>query len=97
MIYGDRIRLRKMEKEDTPQFVLWLNDPEVRTGLGAYLPISQAEEDKWFEKMLDRPPAEHNLVVDIREGDNWRMIGSTSFFDFNWRARKAEFGILIGD
>jgi diamine N-acetyltransferase len=97
MIFGDRLRLRKLERVDLPQFVEWLNDPEVRAGLGAYLPLSQAEEDRWYEKTLDRPSEEHVLVVEVREEDSWQMIGSTSFFDIDWRNRKAEFGILIGD
>lgn len=97
MIYGDRIRLRKMEKADLPKFVEWLNDPEVRTGIGMYLPVSQIEEENWFEKMQDRPPEEQPLAIEIREGEGWRLIGSTGLFDFHWRARKAEFGILIGD
>ena len=97
MIYGERIRLRKLEKADLIQFVEWLNDPEVRSGIGVFLPMSQAEEDRWYEKMLERPPEEHILVVEIRDEDGWRVIGSTSFFDFHWRSRKAEFGILIGD
>lgn len=97
MIYGNRIRLRKVEKNDLPRFVAWLNDPEVREGLGVYLPLSQEEEDRWYEKMLDRPPEEHVLVVEVRAGDGWQMIGSTRLFNFDWRIRKAEFGILIGD
>jgi RimJ/RimL family protein N-acetyltransferase len=97
MIYGRRIRLRKLEKSDFAQFVEWLNDPEVRAGIGMYLPLSQAEEERWYEKMLDRPSEEHVLAVEIRDGEGWRVIGSTSFFDFHWRSRKAEFGIVIGD
>ena len=40
MIYGDRIRFRKNEREDMPLFVQWINDPEVRRGISLYLPIS---------------------------------------------------------
>ncbi len=97
MIYGNRLRLRKLERVDLAQFVVWLNDPEVRAGIGMFLPISQAEEDRWYEKMLDRPSEEQVLAVEIREGEGWRVIGSTSFFDFHGISRKAEFGILIGD
>ena len=97
MIYANRIRLRKLEKADLSQFVDWLNDPEVRAGIGSFLPLSQDEEDRWYEKMLERPPEEHILVVEVHEEDRWHMIGSTSFMDIDWRNRKAEFGILIGD
>ena len=97
MIHGERIRLRRPEKEDLPLFVTWLNDPEVRRGLSLYNPMSMAEEERWFENMLDRPQDERGLTIEIREGDGWRPIGSTSLFAFDWRIRSAEFGILIGD
>ncbi|NUM45660.1 MAG: GNAT family N-acetyltransferase [Anaerolineales bacterium] len=97
MIYGNRIRLRKLEKADLPLFVAWFNDPEVRAGIGMYLPMSQVEEDRWFERMVERPPVEHILAVEIRDEAGWRLVGSTSLFDFDWRVRKAEFGILLGD
>lgn len=97
MIHGDRIRLRRMEKDDLQQFVDWLNDPEVRAGLSMYNPMSMAEEERWFENMLERPHDERGLVIEIREGERWRMVGSTSLFSFDWRIRSAEFGIMIGD
>ena len=33
MIYGKNIRFRAPEKSDIPQWVEWLNDPEVIKGL----------------------------------------------------------------
>jgi len=97
MIHGPRVRLRRPEREDLPLFVAWLNDPEVRTGLSMYLPIGMAEEEKWFEVMIERPQNERGLAIEIPHGDSWRPIGSTSLFAFDYRIRSAEFGILIGD
>ena len=48
MIIGDQIRYRAIEKEDLPNFVKWLNDPEVRQGLSLVMPLSLAEEEEWF-------------------------------------------------
>lgn len=56
MIYGERIRLRAIERRDLPFFVAWLNDPEVRHGLQIYLPLSLEEEEDWFTKMLQKSP-----------------------------------------
>jgi RimJ/RimL family protein N-acetyltransferase len=97
MIIGKRIRLRHAERSDLPTFVRWLNDPEVRAGISAYLPMSMAEEEKWFEKSQERPPEERNLCIEVQQGNEWIFIGSTAFFDFNWRSRKAEIGIMIGE
>jgi len=110
MIYGDRIRFRAVEREDLPTFVKWINDPEVRHGLGIYLPLSMADEEDWFDGVRNHPPDERNLVIEIRQpveqagqpaqapGEAaWQMIGGCGFFKLDSRNRCAEFGIMIGD
>ena len=97
MIYGDRIRLTAVEREDLPLFVSWLNDPEVRRGLMMYLPMSLAKEEKWFESMLERPQDSQPLSIEVQDGDRWVKIGNMGFFDFDYRARSAEAGIMIGN
>lgn len=103
MIYGERIRFRHAERSDIPTFVNWFNDPEVRYGISLYLPMSQAEEENWFEDMIKRPYDERVLCIEVRhpagEGqpENWRLIGNCSFMDIDTRNRSSEFGIMIGD
>jgi RimJ/RimL family protein N-acetyltransferase len=97
LIVAGRIRLRAAEREDLPLFVLWLNDPEVRQGLEMYLPFSLTEEERWYERMLDRPAAEHVLVIDAKDQDAWKSIGTCGFHNMDWRARSAEVGISIGE
>ncbi len=103
MIYGERIRFRGVERTDIPVFVPWLNDPEVNRGIAIYWPMSQAEEERWFEKMLSRPIDEHVLGVEVRlppagqEGESWKLIGTTGLMGIDWRDRNAELGILIGE
>lgn len=97
MIYGKRIRLRAVEREDLTKFVEWMNDPEVINGLLMRLPLSLAEEERWFESLAQRPAAERVLAIDAREGDSWRMIGTTAFHDISPLDHEAEFGISIGD
>jgi RimJ/RimL family protein N-acetyltransferase len=58
MIFGKRIRLRGIEKEDLPQFVAWLNDPEVLHGLMLDSPLTLVQEERWFQSMLERPVEE---------------------------------------
>ncbi|HSB66380.1 MAG TPA: GNAT family protein [Anaerolineales bacterium] len=103
MIYGQRIRFRAVEHDDLPTFLKWVNDPEVKQGLGIYLPLSMADEEDWYSGVRNRPPDEHNLVIEIRqpeqEGEDvsWKMIGGCGFFRYDQRNRSAEFGIMIGD
>ncbi len=97
MFYGKRIRLRRDERSDLPMFVAWLNDPDVRRFLSVSLPLSQANEDGWFENMLKRPADEQPFAIEIQQGDGWQLIGNCGFFDLDGRVRSAEVGILIGD
>lgn len=97
MIYGKRIRLAAVEREDLPTFVAWLNDPEVREGLAMYLPMSMAQEERWFEKMLERSPDSQPLKIQAQTGDTWQLIGNMGLFDFDHHARSAEIGIMIGE
>ncbi len=97
MIYGERVRLRHVEREDLPQFVDWLNDPEVSQGLSMVTPLSMAEEENWFEKMLKTPIEERPLCIEIQQDDGWKLIGNSGFFSIDWRNRSAELGIFIGN
>lgn len=97
MIYGERIRFRAPEQSDLSLFVKWLNDPEVKHGLAIYLPLSMAQEEKWFEKMLERPQNEQPMTIEVLQGENWVPIGNLGLFNFDQRARSAELGIMIGN
>ena len=96
MIYGERIRLRAIERDDLPRFVTWLNDPEVRHGLMMYLPLSQADEEQWFESMIKSPADQHPLMIEIITESGWVALGNCGLFGVDWRVRSAEFGIFIG-
>ncbi len=103
MIYGERVRFRAAEKADLPIFVRWLNDPEVRRGILIYNPISQAEEEGIYERMLARPVDEHWMVIEVKQAgasvgeEVWQTIGNCAFDHIDWQVRAAEFGILIGE
>jgi diamine N-acetyltransferase len=66
MIIGDRLRFRAVEPEDLPIFLRWINDPEVRYGLGLYLPLSMADEQEWYDGVRKQSPDERNLVIEAR-------------------------------
>jgi diamine N-acetyltransferase len=98
MIYGERIRLRAVEREDIPRFVEWLNDPEVTAGLLINLPLASWDETRWFENLASRPAEGRPLAVDVGQPDgNWIHIGNVGLEQIEWVNRTAEFGIFIGD
>jgi diamine N-acetyltransferase len=98
MIYGERIRLRAVEREDVPRFVEWLNDSEVIVGLLINLPMASWDETRWFENLPQRPAEERPLALDAGQPDgSWTHIGNVGLHQIEWTNRVAEFGIFIGD
>lgn len=97
IIYGGRIRLRAVERSDVEKFHEWINDPEVTENLALYLPMSMRDEEGWFDGIASRPPQERPLAIECREGEGWKLIGNSGFFDIDHTAHSGEIGIMIGD
>ena len=97
MIFGERIRLRAVKRQDLPRFVKWFDDPEVRAGIQLFMPLSLDEEEQWYEAMLKRDPIEHTLSIDVHKGDEWIHIGGCGLMDFEPHSRRMELGITIGE
>lgn len=100
MIVGDRIRFRAIEQADLPEFVRWLNDPEVKQGLLMIHPLSLAEEEEWFKSILQRPPEQRPLAIEIQPDpgkDQWVFVGNCGLINIEWENRSAEVGIHIGE
>jgi diamine N-acetyltransferase len=97
MIIGKRVRLRAIEKADLPRFVTWLNDPEVNEHLLIIAPLSLGSEEKWYENMMQRPPHEQPLAIEVKDGEDWVHVGNTGLHNHDWTNRSAEFGIFIGE
>ena len=93
MIYGDKTRLRRIEREDIPTFVRWFGDPAVRDFLMINRPISKAEEEKWFERQLEDQSGEL-FAIETEDGTH---IGNIGLHDIDHTHRNAELGIVIGE
>lgn len=97
MIIAKRMRLRAIERSDLPQFVYWLNDPEISRHLSMVLPLSMDMEEAWFSGLEKRPPEERPLGIEIETEAGWQLIGNVGFQKLDWRVRQAEIGIFIGE
>jgi UDP-4-amino-4,6-dideoxy-N-acetyl-beta-L-altrosamine N-acetyltransferase len=92
MLYGEKTRLRRIERQDIPTFVRWFSDPEVREFLMVNRPISTAEEEKWFERKLQE--GSDIFAIETVDGTH---IGNIELMDMDTRHRHAELGIVIGE
>jgi RimJ/RimL family protein N-acetyltransferase len=92
-ISGKKIRLRAVERSDIPTFVRWFNDPEVTQYLAMYMPMSQAQEERWFEAQLEQ---RDGFVFSIETLDG-RLIGNLGLSSIDWKNSKALLGIVLGE
>jgi RimJ/RimL family protein N-acetyltransferase len=97
IIYGERIRLRAVEREDVKKFCVWVNDPDVTRHLTLYLPLSTVDEENWFDSLSKRDQSEKPLAIEIRDGDGWKLIGNCAVFDIDPVSRVGELGIMLGE
>ena len=96
MILGEKVRLRPIERDDLPRFVKWFGDPEVRRHLALYLPFSLAQEERWFESLLERLERQEDLLLAVETAEGVH-IGNIGLHSINWKDRGAELGIAIGE
>jgi RimJ/RimL family protein N-acetyltransferase len=104
VILGERIRLRRVERDDLPRLVAWVNDPEVRHHLAHIYPMSLVHEERWLEAQLAAEPAQQPFVIDVRaealqvdaSDPAWTPAGVCGLHALDWVARSAEIGIFVG-
>jgi diamine N-acetyltransferase len=95
---GEKVRLRAVEREDLPRYVEWFADQTVSENLSRQMPMSLAQEERWFEENLKLPVEEQALAVDAkRSGEKWEHIGGAGFNFIDKRNRLAECGVFIGN
>jgi diamine N-acetyltransferase len=91
MIHGERIILRAIERQDLPDYVRWLNDPKVLEYFGSNVPLSVAQEEKWYEGMLQDPS-----IIAFAIQFEGQHIGGAGFNRIDGRNAHAEVGLFIG-
>jgi [ribosomal protein S5]-alanine N-acetyltransferase len=91
---GQRIYFSPVEPEDEPLLRQYVNDPANWRGLMMRPPTNSCREREWIES-LGRDGKDYVFGVVLREGD--RLIGVTGLHKVDSLARKADFGINIGD
>ena len=96
MIVGEKVRLRPLEREDLPRCVRWFSDPEVRRHLTIYIPFSLAQEERWYENVLDRLERNSDVLLAIETSEGVH-IGNLGLHTIDWKNRAAELGITIGE
>lgn len=91
-LIGSKVILRPLERRDLERSRAWVNDPENAARLLRVLPVSEMEQEQWFENictLYDR----YVWAVEI-EGQH---IGNVGIYHIDLVHRRAEAWTLIGE
>ena len=91
----DRVRLRALRHDDLAILRSFVNDPEVMRFSNAFRPISEIEQDQWWERILQS----RDMVwfgVEELEGKAPKLVGTCCLVDIDPIVRQAELRIRIG-
>jgi len=93
MIRGKRVRFRAIEREDLPRLRDWRNQPEIRTRTREYRLLSMTNQETWFDRLHD----DRSTVMFAVEDEKGKMIGVVGLTYIDWKNRRAEVSIYIGE
>ena len=94
-LIGQAISLRTLDRKDAAAFVPWVNDPEViRTLAIGMQTLDVRDEEAFIEKTN---ASEHDALFGIVVKATDQLIGSTGLDHIDFRNRRANFGIMIGE
>lgn len=94
MICGQTIALKPFESKHVDRTREWVNDPELARLLDRAKPVSDMEHREWFLSLNDRTDCIFFAVETVNENQH---LGNVWLANIDWRHRKAELRIVIGE
>jgi RimJ/RimL family protein N-acetyltransferase len=92
VLRGTKCTLRPPRKEELSTYQRWFEDPEVIYFTPRTNPLSDSQEEEWFNRVGEDP----NAVQWVIEVDG-KPVGLTGIGGIHWRHGNGETGLVIGD
>lgn len=86
------VKLRPLERNDLERCRAWLNDPQTAAGLLRVLPVSELEQERWFETVC-LEPARMVWAIEASEAH----VGNAGLYHIDLIHRRAELWCYIGE
>jgi RimJ/RimL family protein N-acetyltransferase len=91
---GKLVRLRAYEKSDADALFRWFSDEEVTRWLGPPAFPSRAHQEKFIELASASSDDAKYFAIETLDG---KLVGDCGLRFIDWKSRKAEFFITIGE
>jgi diamine N-acetyltransferase len=94
-VVGELVALGPLRRDLIPSYQRWINDFETtRTLAVPPRPVTQEQETRWYEQAIS---SEHDVSFTVYERATLRPVGVTGLHGIDFRDRRANFGIMIGE
>lgn len=90
-----RIRLRKLEEQDSDRFYSWITNKELVLLNAPFRFVSRSEHERWFSGALEGDSSSKIFAIEVIETGS--LIGSCQLSNIHSIHRNAELQIRIGD
>jgi RimJ/RimL family protein N-acetyltransferase len=92
---GKLVRLRAYEKSDADAMLRWASDEDVVRWHGPPdWPASRAQAERYIERITAADSADKAFAIETLDG---ALVGDCGLRKIDWKSRKAEFFITIGE
>lgn len=89
------MRLIVLERRHLDDIVKRWNNPEMRIYLGAYIPNSREQEEKWMDSVQERMNRRREFHFAIEKVSDREFLGTIGLHDIDWLSRSTHLGITI--
>jgi len=93
-IMGSGITLRRFERADLEHVRRWMDDPEIRSLVGATSAMSEDEAEKWFT-LVDTDPL--RLWYAVTDDEDDAVIGEAGLLRLVPEWRTTDMSVIIGE
>ncbi len=91
---GELVALGPLRRDLIPTYHRWHNNVETSRTFGLRQPFTLEQE---ADRINELSTSDKMVMFTIYERSTWSPIGTTYFTDINYRQRRAEFGLMIGE
>jgi RimJ/RimL family protein N-acetyltransferase len=92
VLRGEKCTLRPPRKDELSIYQRWFEDPDVIYFTPRFNPLSDSQEEEWFDRVAEDPNAVQ-WVIEV----GGKPVGFTGIGGINWRHSNGETGLAIGD
>lgn len=94
MLTGKQIHLVPLSSRHLAKTRDWANNPELNAGILRVLPVTEIEQQIWFENVCTDSG---KIVFAIHLLENDEHVGNCGFYNLDHLHRRAELWLLIGE